>query len=342
MFHLNAGISSRFLSCDWGTSMLRLRLVEGADLVVTASVESADGIAATHARWNEARGKRPAREAFYRAVLRQAILTLEEKRGAKLSGLPLVISGMASSSIGMADVSYKKLPFAIDGSDLRTKRIKATRTFAHDMLLISGARDTGDVMRGEEVQLVGALALAAPVAGDRLLVFPGTHSKHVLVKGEWAIALRTYMTGEIFDLLARHSVLANSVDAKGTLGAAAQRHAFEHGVRVGMNQNLLHALFSVRVRGVLQQANRSENFHYLSGLVLGCEMKDLAPLDLGPPLIVASPEAAARYRAAMSAAGIRGSIPEVGVEHALITGQARIAERAGIYGPKKRPSELHV
>lgn len=328
------GTRIRFLSCDWGTSMLRMRLVEGDDLTVAAAVESADGIAPTYAQWSELRGRKPSRGTFYRSVLRDRISTLEESAGARLSGIPMVISGMASSSIGMADIPYKRVPFAVDGSDLRVQLFEASADFAHDMLMISGVRDASDLMRGEEVQLVGALASAGPVAGNRLLVFPGTHSKHVVVDGDRAVAVRTYMTGEVFDLLARRSVLANSVEAKGSLASRAVRRAFEEGVRVGMEQNLLNALFSVRVRAVLEQIGKTENFHYLSGMVLGSELKELAPWDSVPPLIVAAPDAAARYRIAMSAAGLRGKIVEAGVEQSLIKGQARVAARAGMFKMK--------
>ena len=322
----------RFLSCDWGTSMLRVRLVEGADLTVAATVESSDGIAPIHARWNEVRGRRPSRTRFYLSVLAERISALENAFGAKLSGVPMVISGMASSTIGLADIPYKRVPFAVDGSDLRTQLFEASGDFAHDTLMISGVRDTRDVMRGEEVQLVGALAGVDRVTGNRLLVFPGTHSKHVVVNGPRAIGVQTYMTGEVFDLLVRRSVLANSVEAHRSLKSRAFRRAFEEGVRVGMEGNLLNTLFSVRVRGLLQQVGKNENFHYLSGLVLGCELKDLAQWDSAPPLIVASPEAADRYRTAMSAVGIRGKILEAGVEESLIKGQARIAARAGMFG----------
>lgn len=311
--------------------MLRVRVVEGKDLAVTASVESADGIAPIYARWNELRGRKPSRETFYRSVLRERVSALEESWGGRLAGIPMVVSGMASSSIGMTDIPYKRIPFAVDGSDLKTQRFEASDDFAHEMLMISGVRDTGDLMRGEEVQLVGALANAGPVAGERLLVFPGTHSKHVVVNGARAVAVRTYMTGEVFDLLARRSVLANSIEAKGSLASRAVRRAFEEGVRVGMEQNLLNALFSVRVRAVLEQIGKTENFHYLSGMVLGSELRELAPWDSVPPLIVAAPDAAARYRIAMSAAGLRGKIVEAGVEQSLIKGQARVAARAGMF-----------
>jgi 2-dehydro-3-deoxygalactonokinase len=255
-----SGTSTRFLSCDWGTSMLRVRIVEGADLAVAASVESADGIAPVFTRWSEIRGRKPPRGGFYRSVLRERISALEEQWGGRLAGMPMVVSGMASSSIGMADIPYKRIPFAVDGSDLRTQLFDASDDFAHDMLLISGVRDTSDLMRGEEVQLVGALANDGPVAGNRLLVFPGTHSKHVVVKGTRAIAVRTYMTGELFDLVARRSVLASSVEPKGTLESRTLRRAFEDGVRVGMERNFLNALFSVRVRAVLQRSGNPRTF----------------------------------------------------------------------------------
>lgn len=339
---LPSRVQSRFVSCDWGTSRLRLRLVEGADLLVTASLESADGIAATFARWSEVQERGGSRDAFYRSVLLGRIAELERLRGVRLTGIPLVISGMASSSIGMADLPYKTIPFAIDGSDLQTRIFQASQEFTHDILMISGVRDANDLMRGEEVQLVGALFNAPPVAGKRLLVFPGTHSKHVVVEGARATTVRTYMTGELFDLLVNRSVLGSSVDGRGSLDPAARQRAFEEGVRVGMAENFLHALFSVRVRGVLQQARNPENFHYLSGLVLGAELKDLAPRDAAPLLIVASAEAAARYRSAMAAVGFRGQIIEESVEKALVTGQARIAERVGMLELKRGAAALNV
>ncbi|MEO7414985.1 MAG: 2-dehydro-3-deoxygalactonokinase, partial [Opitutaceae bacterium] len=86
---------------------------------------------------------------------------------------------------------------------MKTQLFEASADFAHDLLMISGVRDPTDLMRGEEVQLVGALANARAVAGHRLLVFPGTHSKQVEVNGVRAISVRTYMTGELFDLMAR-------------------------------------------------------------------------------------------------------------------------------------------
>src|SRR5450432_1404958 len=122
---------------------------------------------------------------------------------------------MASSTLGMVELPYKELPFLADGSDLRVETIYANGLFHHDVLLISGARTGDDVMRGEETQLVGCALGAgyATQAGEQVFIFPGTHSKHVVVREGRVIAFKTYMTGEFFELLSKKSILAGDVEA---------------------------------------------------------------------------------------------------------------------------------
>src|SRR5262245_12577368 len=100
---------------------------------------------------------------------------------------------MASSSIGMIEVPYKETQFKADGSDLKVKKIDRSKDFEHDTFIISGARTNNDVMRGEETQLAGCKD-----TGDKksLYIFPGTHSKHILVKKGIAVSFKTFMTGE--------------------------------------------------------------------------------------------------------------------------------------------------
>ncbi|MEO7414984.1 MAG: hypothetical protein ABIZ81_16715 [Opitutaceae bacterium] len=105
------GLQSRFLSCEWGTPMLRVCLVESPALDVRAAVESSDGIAPVYARWSEFEGKRPSRGTFYRSYLRERIAALENTIDGKLAGVPMVVSGMASSSIGMGGHPLQKNPF---------------------------------------------------------------------------------------------------------------------------------------------------------------------------------------------------------------------------------------
>ena len=62
-----------------------------------------------------------------------------------------------------------------------------------------------DVMRGEETQIFGALALSGRDEG--LFLLPGTHSKWAEVKDGRIVSFRTFMTGEVFGALKDHTIL---------------------------------------------------------------------------------------------------------------------------------------
>jgi 2-dehydro-3-deoxygalactonokinase len=85
------------------------------------------------------------------------------------------------------------------------------------------------------------------------------------------------MTGEFFDLLTTHSILAASVSAGGDFEQAENRDSFLEGVKCGQTANLLHASFLVRTNQVLKKMPPQQNYHYLSGLLIGAELKDIKP-----------------------------------------------------------------
>lgn len=251
-----------FLSCDWGTSSFRLRLIDGESLTVLAEEKQDTGIAATHKAW-QASGL--PREEFYAEIIDRQIDTLARKLGTPLSDLPVVLSGMASSSIGMVELPYQPLPFPLNGAGLV---VQAFRRY----LIISGGRTSDDVMRGEETKIIGC---AGWLAGkpDALLILPGTHPKHVLVSSGIVHSFQTFMTGELFDLLATHSILAASVEGGGPFSDTW----FEEGVKAGQAANLLHAGFMVRTNQVLKKVPPQHNYFYLSGLLIGAELKEVKP-----------------------------------------------------------------
>src|SRR5687768_10726007 len=101
----------RFLSCDWGTSSFRLRLVSTHGLKVLAEERNSDGIAATFKKWEHENDDEHKRLFFYRAYLLEQIKGLESLVHHSLEGVPVLLSGMASSTIGMMELPYKELPF---------------------------------------------------------------------------------------------------------------------------------------------------------------------------------------------------------------------------------------
>lgn len=322
---------SQFLSCDWGTSSFRLRLVELPGLHVVGEVKSAEGNAATHEAWQQAQQPAEQRLAFYTAVLARHLQQLEQRLGFPVNGeLPVVISGMASSTIGMQELSYKELPFAADGTDLAVQRLEPSPEFSHPILLVSGVKTADDVMRGEETQLVGCQF--EQIAEDQLFLHPGTHAKHVTVRDGQATALKTYMTGELFSLLSTKSILASAVEApaQDELGQAGNRRSFEQGVHDGPQGNLLHQAFMVRTGSLFGQRTKTESYYYLSGLLIGTELRDFPADFTGRIILAGEATLVTHYQAALELLGIAGRAPvEVkGAEEVTLRGQAQLLQRA--------------
>ena len=298
------------ISCDWGTSSFRLRLVDNpsagsAPPNIRSSLHRPTGIAATFSDWQRSRLPAEARVGFFQAVLQAAIGEL----GTDLHGIPVVISGMASSSIGMMELPYHPLPFLISGEDLLPAVVPATPAFPHVLLLVPGIRSIDDVMRGEETQLIGC------GVSSGLFLFPGTHSKHVVVQDGRAVAFSTFMTGEFFGLLSRQSILAASVAE----GEPADE-AFLAGVDAARGSGILHSAFSVRTNQLFGRFSKTDNYQYLSGLVIGEELKGLAPQRVS--LVAAGPLRQA-YAAALQRLGFR-EVAHIDADTALVEGHRRI------------------
>ena len=265
---------NHFICCDWGTSSLRLRLVDANIGAVSEEVSSDNGIATTYNSWNATKEEDVKRLQFYLAVLKEQLEILELKASTSLDSLPLVISGMASSSIGMLELPYKEIPIKNDGSDLEIKIIDRTSDFNHGILLISGARTDDDAMRGEETQLIGCIN--DDNREEQLFIIPGTHSKHIRVSNGNIVEIKTFMTGELFKLLSTGSILADSVKKTGEHLQEENRTSFEKGVADGVNSNLLNALFKVRTNSIFGKTTKETNFFYMSGLLIGSELSYLS------------------------------------------------------------------
>lgn len=307
-----------FLSCDWGTSSFRLSVVNVLSSEVVATTNSDEGIAKIYQQWLEE--KQPERERlhFYLAILKRHIAYLEGELKTSFSRFPVIISGMASASIGIMELPYKLLPFAINGSDLLTQLLAATEFFPHEILIVSGARTIDDVMRGEEIQLVGCAS--DHVGASELFIFPGTHSKHVIVNNGNVVDFKTYMTGEFFELLSKKSVLANSVE-KGEGMLTAESHiAFEKGLAESTENNILHSSFLVRTNQLFGRFSKQENYYYLSGLLIGTELQPLRASNVGLITIVGDRFIASIYKQALTALKADKQVKEIDIRQAILNG----------------------
>jgi 2-dehydro-3-deoxygalactonokinase len=308
----------KFISCDWGTSALRLRVVDLATAKVLAEVSSDDGIATVFHLWQECKKVELDRIPFYLDVLGKKIYRLEQELGTSLDEVAVVISGMASSSIGMDELLYKEIPIDIRKPELNWKKFESLSGFNHAVYLVSGVRSANDVMRGEETQLIGCIDDENVHNG--LFIFPGTHSKHVFVKDGSVTGLRTYMTGEIFDLLSTKSVLSSSIMRPAVL-TSELKNRFTEGIVDGRQGNLLHHAFMVRTNDLFKKMSKEENYYYLSGLVIGTELNSILN-DPGDIVLVASGEPGKLYAIALKS--LERDIKVVDPGTAVVMGQMKI------------------
>ena len=308
-----------FISCDWGTSTFRLRLVDATAQSVLAEVTTNQGIAETHALWKKEGHDERNRFSFYQSFIENQLTRLQEQSTEPLLHVPLIISGMASSNLGMVEVPYKELPFAIDGSDLEFKKIDATEYFQHDVVLISGTKTSNDVMRGEETQLIGCNFNSDE---EHVYIFPGTHSKHVTVKHRIATDFKTYMTGEFFHLLSTQSILSQSIQENNHSFNGKTLKSFEEGVTQSIHTNILHNAFLVRTNHLMANLSKEENYYYLSGLLIGTELKELAHRTV-PLTIVGSELMQKYYVVALEKLGI-SNVEIFDADKALVNGHCKI------------------
>ncbi len=314
-----------FLSCDWGTTSFRLRFVEGDTLKFTSVEDKEQGIANTYRSWKLSEKNEEERFYFFRVIIDNHINVLQQKTNTSLHKVPIVISGMASSSLGMMPLDYKETRYNADGSDLVVKRIPSTGDFNHEMIIISGVKTHNDVMRGEETQLAGC---DHNKYKEAIFILPGTHSKHIFVNDGRVTDFKTYMTGEFFDLLSRKSILSASVEQGTGLSEAKNAESFEAGVRTSDKSNLLHSLFSVRTNSLFEKISAVENYYYLSGLLIGAELGDLKKEADKKIVLVANETIQPHYVAALQLLNLyEDKLKIEDADLALIKGQQRICQQ---------------
>lgn len=259
-----------FLSCDWGTSSFRLRLVETRTAEILYEIQSSEGIRKMYQQFSELPSENGSRMCFFHQFLNKKIKLLEQKAGSSFKSVPIIFSGMASSSIGLKELTYGSLPFSTETPSLPYEWLKATDSFPYDLLLISGLKSKTDVMRGEETQVIG-LARKHNISNS-LIIIPGTHSKHIVLRNGLVQYFRTYMTGETFEIVGKHSILKHSISNKKPF---PDYIAFRKGVQEGAEGELLNVLFQIRTNILFDKISPQSNYYYLSGLLIGAELANL-------------------------------------------------------------------
>jgi 2-dehydro-3-deoxygalactonokinase len=231
---------------------------------------------------------------------------------------PIVMSGMVGSRQGWMEAPYVPCPAGFD--EIAAKLVEVRRWGQRRAWIVPGlsCRDAAgvpDVMRGEETQILGCGA-------EGTICLPGTHSKWVEVKNGRIERFSTFMTGEVYAVLKQHSILGRMMEE-----GAPDAGAFAEGVkRSGEAAGLLHHLFGVRTRGLLDGLQPGSSTSYLSGILIGHELRSRATREMK---LVGEPSLVARYAQAADALGIETKTldPASGVRALFKLGQV-VASRA--------------
>jgi 2-dehydro-3-deoxygalactonokinase len=286
-----------FIAGDWGTSQLRLYLCDSAYEVLETRVGR--GAAA-------ARGE-------HENVLDGEIASWESSFGP----LPVVLSGMIGSSIGWVLAPY--LPAPADPQRLAAACVvlRAGRVRIVPGVSCRNRLDAPDVMRGEETQILGALELEPRLrSGRHLFCMPGTHTKWVVVRDGAIVEFLTAPTGEIYDLLSRHSVLVRDGAEERPMNEQVFEAALQR-VRTLPGVELLHRVFEVRSRRLMSELPAEDAASYMSGLLIGSDVAGAARLFAdesrdAPVHLIAAPGLVRAYSTALRAFGLTPGVIDGG------------------------------
>ncbi len=274
------------LACDWGTTNLRAWTLDAEGRVI---------------------GDRDFELGVSRLGPGEAARRFETEVRPELDavGLPAILCGMIGSNLGWTVAPYIDCPAGL-------RELAAALVPVGDgpgwVRIVPGARGPGvaaapDVMRGEETQLFGWLAQNPDRArGRHVVCHPGTHAKWMLVEDGRLVRFITAMTGELFAVLGKHSVLKSDA-------LADDDEAFCEGVAAaGEGDALAARLFTTRARVVGGGKPAESTPSYLSGLLIGAEvaaMPRLLGLSPDEPIALLGDETLCRlYRRALDRRGV--------------------------------------
>jgi 2-dehydro-3-deoxygalactonokinase len=293
----------RLIALDWGSTRLRAFLLGavGAVLETRQSEQGASTLSGAD-------------------VFAQALAAVTDG----WPELPMLACGMVGSQHGWREAPYAPCP--ADAAALARQALQVNERFwILPGLMHDGAQP--DVMRGEETQIVGALALHPELAEQACLVLPGTHSKWARVEAGRVTGFATHMTGELYALLRQHSVLARLMPADGA--AAPSSQGFIAGVDASREGGALgHQLFAVRTLGLFKRLPSEQLPDYLSGLLIGheiaSELKVRSPEHLA---LIGEPSLCERYALALGRFGLSAPLE---LDNTAPAGLWRLAQTMGL------------
>lgn len=270
-----------WIAIDWGTTNLRAWAMGPGG--VLAEAVSDDGMG------------RLDRDGFEPALLRLVSPWLQD--GGRTD---VVACGMVGSRQGWFEAPYRSVPCTPLDPD--TMVAAPTRDARLSVRLVPGLKQAApaDVMRGEETQIAGVLAMSPGY--DGIICLPGTHSKWSHVSAGEVVSFQTFLTGEMFALLSQASVLRH-----GMAGDGWDEAAFDEGLSDALSrpERIGAKLFGIRAEGLIAGLSAAAARARLSGLLIGMELAAARPYWLGQAVTLVGSEGLARsYARALRTQGV--------------------------------------
>ena len=292
---------ARLIGVDWGTTRLRACLIGDGGRVIDAR-ETDEGLRALG-------------PGLFEPALARAAAGGRAAHGA----VPTLCAGGVGARSGWLEALSVACP--ADAATLAQGLVSLDTQTLGRVHVLPGVRQADDVMRGEETQIFGALAMDC---GDGLYVLPGTHSKWARVERQRIARFSTMMTGDVFAALKDHTILAAS------MGEAASDAGFARGLAMARELDgagdLLTKLFGLRVAALDGVLSPEDSAGALSGLLIGAEFAAMAR-GADRIVLIAGDALAARYEEAAACFGVSATRAP---PHCAAQGQFVLAYAAGL------------
>jgi len=239
----------------------------------------------------------------------------------------VLMSGMIGSRQGWLEAPYATCP--VSPQDLIDGLVSVpdeNSTWITPGICVPAETGRPDVMRGEETQVFGALRFLQ--RDDAVLCLPGTHSKWVAVDQGAITRFSTAMTGEVFHVMREHSILATLMTDNGEHDARAFGEGLKQSAEPG---GLLNHLFTVRSKGLFNSLPGNALSSYLSGILIGHEIRELASLthtESKEIILLGSSILSKRYAQALTLMGL--SFVALDNDIATTQGLFSMAQQAGL------------
>jgi 2-dehydro-3-deoxygalactonokinase len=279
---------SNLIAIDWGTSSFRAYLIDAAGKVLQKSVAEKGILSVENGAFEHC-------------------LEMQLRKFPDISSeTPIIAAGMITSRQGWCETPYICCPAC--AKNLAENLISFESAGFGTVWFVPGVNQflpEPDIMRGEETQLAGIETIEEVIA-----IMPGTHSKWVEMKDQTISRFKTFMTGELFAIVMKHSILGS---VSGTIWSDK---SFKRGVRKGFSfaetgGGLLSALFQVRVETILAQESETDSSSHVSGLLIGCEIAEAVGSGfdtIQKKLIIGEARLAKIYRMALLECGLDAAV----------------------------------